>query len=198
MPTGFTARIADGISFRDFALGCARNFGACITLRDEPGGGEAIPEKFEPSSYHIEHAQEMIARLALLESMPPDEAAREAMTEHLRAQKERRKRLEESEALRAQYHAMLQQVVAWNPPTPEHEGLKKFMQNQIEESMEFDCCYPFSEEKEAEPLSGGEWVKRERETAARSLAYHSTEYAAEVKRVNERNQWVQDLRWSLP
>lgn len=35
MPTGYTADIKDGITFRDFALRCARAFGATIMQRDE-------------------------------------------------------------------------------------------------------------------------------------------------------------------
>jgi hypothetical protein len=38
MPTGYTAGVADGTitEFREYALLCARAFGACIMLRDEP------------------------------------------------------------------------------------------------------------------------------------------------------------------
>jgi len=39
MPTGYTAEIYEGekeVTFEKFALTCARAFGACITIRDEP------------------------------------------------------------------------------------------------------------------------------------------------------------------
>jgi len=38
MPSGFTSDIYDGkkITFKDFTLKCARAFGACIHLRDDP------------------------------------------------------------------------------------------------------------------------------------------------------------------
>jgi hypothetical protein len=32
MPTGYTSAIADGIEFKDFALRCARAFGALVEL----------------------------------------------------------------------------------------------------------------------------------------------------------------------
>lgn len=35
MPTGYTSSIKDGISFENFVLKCARNFGACIAWRKE-------------------------------------------------------------------------------------------------------------------------------------------------------------------
>lgn len=40
MPTGYTADIKDGIDFKTYAMNCARAFGACVMLRDEPGGGD--------------------------------------------------------------------------------------------------------------------------------------------------------------
>jgi len=50
MPTGYTCQVQDGMitEFKEFALLCARNFGACITLRDEPLSPD-IPE-FEVST----------------------------------------------------------------------------------------------------------------------------------------------------
>jgi hypothetical protein len=57
MPTGYTADIKNGISFKTFAMNCARAFGACVTLRDEPGGGDKIPEAFEASTYHAQQVE---------------------------------------------------------------------------------------------------------------------------------------------
>lgn len=45
MPTGYTAAIKYGITFKEFALDCARNFGACISMRDEPRE-TPIPDEF--------------------------------------------------------------------------------------------------------------------------------------------------------
>jgi hypothetical protein len=51
MPTGYTAPIADGMTFEQYALGCARAFGALVTMRDEPSDAP-IPEKLEPDTYY--------------------------------------------------------------------------------------------------------------------------------------------------
>ena len=51
MPTGYTSKIADGIGFKDFALSCARAFGACIEMRDDPSD-KPIPNEFKPNDYH--------------------------------------------------------------------------------------------------------------------------------------------------
>ncbi len=38
MPSGYTENIYYGkkVAFKDFALGCARAFGACVMQRDDP------------------------------------------------------------------------------------------------------------------------------------------------------------------
>jgi hypothetical protein len=53
MPTGYTAKLYDGDQkFQDFAMECARAFGALIEMRDEPMNAK-IPETFEPSEHHV-------------------------------------------------------------------------------------------------------------------------------------------------
>ena len=42
MPRGYTSYIEDNISFKNWALICARNFGACITLREETEWVETV------------------------------------------------------------------------------------------------------------------------------------------------------------
>lgn len=53
MPTGYTVKIYNGekVSGKDFLMTCARNFGTCITMRDEPLS-KPIPDKFEPSKFY--------------------------------------------------------------------------------------------------------------------------------------------------
>ena len=73
MPTGYTAAIKDGISFNEYALSCARAFGALIMMRDEPADAP-IPDEFKPSDYHFKKIEEAKAELARLRAMSPDEA----------------------------------------------------------------------------------------------------------------------------
>ena len=49
MPTGYTHDIPAGITFRQFALNCARAFGANIAMRDDPA--DKPIEVYEPSDY---------------------------------------------------------------------------------------------------------------------------------------------------
>jgi hypothetical protein len=196
MPTGYTAAIKDGISFQQFAMDCARAFGACVTLRDEPGGGEHIPHTFEPSDYHAKAAPKARDELAALLAMTPAEHESAAASAWDDAETTRLMRLEERRKLRESYEAMLVQVHAWKPPTPEHTGLQQFMAEQIIESIRFDCSGDY--DTTSTPRKTGEqWAADEAARIHRDIAYHDEEHAAEVQRAASRTAWVRALRNSL-
>jgi hypothetical protein len=196
MPTGYTADIKDGISFETFIINCARAFGACIELRDEPGGGDRIPEAFAPSSYHADALAKARAGLAALEAMTPAELERAAADEYDRAETSRVMRLAEIEAQRAAYEAMLTKAKAWVPPTGEHQGLQSFMVEQITRSIDFDCGTDYYN-KPTERLTGSAWADQRRESLARDVSYHTKHYAEDVELAKSRTEWVQQLRASL-
>lgn len=193
MPTKYTAAIADGIDFKTYAMNCARAFGACISLRDESAGVE-IPE-FQPTDYHVKWLAKGRERLAKLRAMTPEEVERAALRDYLDECKRRAKRVRKNNALRAKYEAMLEQVNAYQAPTPEHAEFKKFMASQIEETIRFDCGRLFDDE--LKQLSGADWLAAQLADAEREIAYHEQQHAEEVQRVARRNAWVKALRESL-
>ena len=73
MPTGYTAVIQDNldISMKDFALVCARAFGACVMMRDEPFD-TPIPEEFVPDTYHTDKLKQFTDELNHLETASRD------------------------------------------------------------------------------------------------------------------------------
>lgn len=195
MPTGYTAAIADGISFKEYAMSCARAFGALVTMRDEPADAE-IPEEFKPSTYHLEKWQEAKENLRILENMTMVEAGMEARKAYRNAEEHRLKLLEEIKDLRIKYENMLAECKKYVAPTPDHVGLRYFMIAQIEESIMFDCSTSYYD-KPTVLLSGEEWLSRQIEQAKKDIKYHEEEYEKECKRVSERNAWVKALRESL-
>lgn len=196
MPTDYTSDIRDGISFKTFALNCARAFGACIEIRDEPGGGEKIPESFEASDYHLKKATEARNELQVLDNMTPAETEGEAIAAWQKAEDHRLAKLEEIKNLRAIYEAMLAKVIAWTPPTADHFGLRAFMIEQIEVSIGCDCrtSYYTAPHKQ---MTGNEWLEKRRGQLRDEVSYSEREYANEVRRAAERTAWVQALRASL-
>lgn len=191
MPTGYTADIKDGISFEQFIMGCARNFGALISLRDEPRDAP-IPDVFEPSEHHSKKLVEAQARLDELKSLNFREIELKA-TEWNASEKERIDKLNrESDELKSSYQSMLEKAEHWQPPTGEHQGLKDFMIQQITSSIQFDCHkYSFQQ------LTPNEWYAKEIESAEWNVNYHTKEKAAEEVRCEQRSKWVQELKASI-
>lgn len=196
MPTGYTAKIPDGIDFRTYAMDCARAFGACIMLRDEPGGGEAIPDEFEPLDYNRKRIEEATAELSRVLAMTAEERDEAARSEYAVGVAAAARRKREVAATRAAYEAMLEQVRAWNPPTADHVGLREFMEQQIVDSIEFDC----NEDPETESplLTGEEWARNRIECLRDDIALSQKRHAEEVERTAQRNAWIKALRAALP
>lgn len=196
MPTGYTADIKDGISFKTFAMNCARAFCACVELRDEAGGGDRIPEKFEPSDYHSKALSKARDELAALEAMTPAELDRSAAKDYDDAETRRVMALREKAEQRAAYEAMLEKVRMWAPPTEEHKGLHQFMAEQIIESIRFDCGGTYYDTPIVR-LTGAEWAAKRRASLDSDVIYHADEHAKEVKRAADRTAWVAAIRQSL-
>lgn len=197
MPTGYTAAIKDGITFRQFAMNCARAFGATITMRDDGGDGSNIPERFEPDQHHAKALKEAYDDLAALNIMTKEGAARRASEYYEAAEARRLEMLREIRELRVKYEAMLAEVKAWKAPTPDHVAFRSFMLDQIDGSIRFDC----SESYYGTPtkrLTPEEWLVSERSRIKRDIDYHTKNYAEEVERTEKRNAWIKALRDSLP
>ncbi|MBO6267553.1 MAG: hypothetical protein J6N19_00245, partial [Clostridium sp.] len=74
MPTGYTCFIEDGkiTTAKGFLLLCARAFGACIEMRDEPLS-EPIPEKFNGDDTYRLWLEDAKTELSKLKAMSQDE-----------------------------------------------------------------------------------------------------------------------------
>jgi hypothetical protein len=195
MPTGYTAAIADGITFEQFALGCARAFGALVLMRDDPADAP-IPDEFQPSDYHTKALAAARAELLRIERLTVPQARDELAAEWANTEKDRVRRLEEMADLRCKYERMLAAAKAWNAPTSEHEGMRKFMIEQIEESIRFDCGGNYYDTPAAK-LELPDWLATKKANAKKDIDYHEREYAKEVERTNQRTAWVKALRASL-
>jgi len=194
MPTGYTLDLYDGkdLTFEEFALKCARAFGALISMRDEPIDAP-IPERFEPSDYHFKELEKAKRRLKEVKRWDEEKAEQEAERAYRDALKKREEFIEKNKLIRKRYEDMLSKVQKWKPPTIEHESLKQFMIQQLEESIEYDCFIPEMPQR----LPGEEYKEQQIKKALNDIDYHEREYAEEVNRVYERNKWLLLLRESL-
>ena len=193
MPTGYTAGVQDGSikTFREYAMRCARAFGACITLRDDPMSDE-IPE-FRVADYYVESVQQ--AKEKFLEWQLMDAADRRAAYE--KAKQENDKYVSESVARcrteRERYNAMLEKAKQFVPPTPDHREFATFMQTQLTDSIQWDCSTDYYETRAAFP-DFETWAVRHDDELRDSLQRRQQSLVEETDRVNSRNEWVRNLR----
>ena len=195
MPTGYTADVADGkvTDLLTFALQCGRAFGACIEQRDE--SGNAPPRRREVSDYHAKALKEAKNRLVALKHVGAATADREAAAAFAERTKESARYEAQRLEKKARYEAMIAKVSAWTPPTKDHNEMKQFMLNQLQESIRFDCSGLGLSAPER--MNGKEWLAKAIASAQRDVEYHEKEYAREVKSVEEANQWIDALYRSL-
>lgn len=201
MPTGYTAEIHDGkpITFPEFVMNCARAFGALALMRDDPADA-VIPDEFKPrTDYHDEQLVKHRAELARLEVMTPEQIVNAHADVRAGELRERTKDAVKNRDMRARYRAMLAEVEAWEPPTPDHVGLKEFMVKQITESIDFDCRegteFLWPRLSDDDPAV---WYEAQIAEAKRGITYATEERAKEIERAEQRTSWVRALRDSLP
>jgi hypothetical protein len=141
MPTGYTHPIVTGevTTLRQYALICARAFGATIAQRDEP---LTNPPRLEtPRSYHDEQLECIRDDLTRLTTMTADEHHAAADAAYTAACKARDEYIVENRRTADRYAAMRDQVEQWTPPTPDHAELKTFMLSQLDSATGFDVLH---------------------------------------------------------
>ncbi len=204
MPTGYTAPVADGkiTEFADFALTCARGFGALVLLRDSDQSLEATKRYIAEEAYlagdggyyarELESQKERVFRLRTLSDA---DALAEAIAEReeVRADNERSER--ERAETEDRYQAMLAKVAAWEPPTDDHWSFKEYMEEQLADSIKFDCS-PFSMPV-PEVTTGAAWREAKIIEGERRIARLEDDLAKERERETSRKAWVEALVESL-
>jgi hypothetical protein len=203
MPTGYTAGIIDGKikTFPEFAKLCMRAFGATIHMRDDKMDAEYIPR--EPSKYHAEQLEKYNKELADANNLS-DEVIVSARKDKLETEKEYYlKKVEEVKASLQSLNKILIDAAAYIPPTPDHVGVKKFMIEQIEETIRFDGSTKYYDDRLEEintELSNLDPSKIRQliiEDAKKNISYHEKEQAEELKRCETSNKWVQGFLKSI-
>lgn len=202
MPTGYTADLYDGkdVTFEHFVMRCARNFGALILMRDDNLDAPIEENRYTqgPDSYYAQALATAKDELAAAQALTDDRAAVLAQQEYDKAERAYAKAVEKDAALRARYEAMLERVRAWEPPTPDHQGLKDFMVSQLEESIRFDCTtLNRSWYGPRAVRTPAEYRAAAIEKAAEAITRAEQELAKERERDETRIAWVTALQDSL-
>ena len=195
MATGYTMDIHDGkpVTFDQFALKCSRALGAAIMQRDESPDVEI--RMCELDDYYATNVEKAQAKLDDASALSDAEWLSLQADELEEAKKFSEEYIAERDAVRSRYTQMLEQVEGWVPPTGEHEGLKKFMIEQLQDSIKWDCGDYTPHVPEALPVH--EYRAKKIESLAKSLGYAAESLAKEKALVASQNAWVTALRDSL-
>jgi hypothetical protein len=194
MPTGYTYQVCDGkiTEFPEFAMSCARAFGALITMREDPADA-TIPEEIAPDTkYYEDRMAEDMSRMGEIQGMSMEDANTAALEAHRSALASRSKYLSDKEAEADRINAMLAKVRLWEPPTPDHVEMKTFMIEQLIISLpgNYAPAIPAL-------LDGPTWRQQEIDRLSDSVVRHKKEIAKEIERAKGRTAWVKALRGSL-
>ena len=205
MPTGYTCLIENGKvnSGKEFLKVCIRQFGCCIGQRDDPLSAPLIT-KIEPSPYYKERYEEALEELKKIENMDSTskELSKQRMIEEW--QKELKaidESIEEQKLLITKYSRIEEEVMKWIPPTPEHEGIKRFALEQIRISMP---SLEYYEEKKAKLLNKKEFeedyehdIEDTIRCIKRDIEYYKEKMLEEEKRIADRNLFLKQFIDSL-
>lgn len=201
MPTGYTAAIEKGISFENFVLSCARNFGACIALKDE--NSDVLPTvenvAFGRDEYSEKELEEEENKLIYYKNLSDEDWKNEQQQNLQKEQNWINKEIKAKNELLEKYNSMRQKVCEWTPPTHKHYGLRDFMLSQIVDSIEHDCDVSYYQNKliflKTETVK--EYKEKKIADCERCIEY----FKKEIKENNERNKnrvkWTQQLLDSL-
>lgn len=139
MPTYFTEPVGYGeiTTVKEFLLRCTRGMDIAQGTRDDTDDplDEPIPMVFESSPYWKERYDKLIKERARYELFNLDEW-REKMKSDWEERVSRLKLiLADMQKENQRYKKMLVEVRKWNPPTDEHQDLKKFALSQLHDSI---------------------------------------------------------------
>ena len=190
MTTGYTYIIEEkeDLTLREFTLRCARAFGACVEQRDD--SVDVLPRIPEASTYHLDSLRKEKAHLLELEGTSKEAIAALFNAECERYEREGKASIANCKEKERRYLAMREKVAAWQPPLEDHEGLKKFMLEQIDmctsdwEPFVYDLRGTSTAEK---------WFAARLEVVRDSIAYHEKHYKKDLEHYAKKKEWIASL-----
>jgi len=196
MATGYTYDVVEGktTEFKDFLFQCARAFGACIGQRDDDL--KEPPKLSKVNDYHLNVWKSAESNLKYAEVETLEEFT---LNEKLRIKKKHDYLVEhekEKQVQKDRLEKMLESVRAWTPPTVDHENLKSFMIDQLEETMKYDGkVIPVPEIDYDQDYA--QLREENIRYLKRDVEYHYNKYIEEVETVTKRNEWIAKLYESV-
>jgi hypothetical protein len=169
--------------------------GAAVMMRDDSLDAEITDDAIAGrSTYYSEALKKETARLAELLAMNVDQAEVLAQADFDAAIASREKTIAREQEHVRRYRDMRAKAVAWEPPTPEHIGLKQFMIQQIDESTKYG---PYTPEMPVK-LPARQWLVQEIDKISKSIERHAQYMGEDYARAKERIEWINAIRRVTP
>ena len=198
MPTGYTADVQDGniTELKDYALLCARAFGPLIHMRDD-SLDTPISEPDEESWYNTEALKKAKDALYDMYNSTNEDLQSLLEEEYSNQEKSRLNQLEKIRVHRNHYENMLSKVHNWEPPTKDHVELKKFMINQLNESVNFDCNDEEYYDNPSEEMNLSDWFDENQENYLWRIDYHEKRIEERSEKTEDKKIWIKNLKESF-
>jgi hypothetical protein len=178
-----------------------RAFGATIHMRDDDMSKEYEPRI--PSKYHADELRKAKEKLLMAESLK-DASIIKMRTKELNENKKYHiERIKESRIVKSRLEDFLHKAMEFNAPTPDHQGLKDFMVNQLRITIDGDGNSRYHEEKlseieiELKKIDANQVRLMLIQDATKDIAYHLKEHKEELVRCAKSNLWVKTLLTAL-
>lgn len=181
-------------SFREFALGCARAFCACVMIREEQIEGD-IPE-FKPSLHNLRELEEAKAERHHLIEMSDEERIKFGQAKKDEEIENCEKYLSREVIENLRLSIMRDKVLAWKVPSKDHVELKSYMLDQLKISAH-SLQYSENRLRDAKTSFARDYYDRALDEANRAIEYNENAQLEENSRTNDRNRWVNELKASL-
>lgn len=197
MPTGYTACVKDGsvTTLRVFALRCARAFGVAADMRDEDPA-VPVPEKVVArTARYDDDIRNGIKSLEEIQAMSLVDCELAAEAEYNERVEGDKRYAAEKRLSAERYQTMIVAVEAWNVGAELH-GLKKFMLEQLADSLKYDCGTTFELPKPKQ-LTGREWREKKIKYLSEEIGRDYRHRAEVVARAAEHNEYLAALYAAL-
>lgn len=202
MPTGYTAYIQDGkvATGKEFLKLCTRAFGIAVDLKDKPLS-VPTPEYFKPDPYYENKYKESLKSKDKVYHMSFEEAKEDMISKFKNNKESAEKCLKRYKSEDEKYLKVRAEVEKWIPPTPEHENLKKFCLEQIDISLNTNlykwCEEDINKKLDISDKAVNDYIEDLKKSEDEKVKRNYNHWQAEIKRTNERNQWMEQFLNSL-
>lgn len=194
MPSGYTADLYDlkEVSFQDFVIGCASAF---IPEARDMGMLKKLPDAPSKDSVYnyYRYSIEAIDRLEEFLSLSYEEIAQMNESDYAKNLSSWKEYSDTKQKILSAYNNMLNQVIAWEPPTERHEGLKNFMIEQLKASIDFDGTIS----EMPKPITTEQYRANKIKRLRDDVEYYTNEHKKAVERFENNLSWLSELKKSI-